>query len=137
MDPESKQKVETYVQQAIRYLDNARSELSNGELEKAGEFLWGSFAQALKALAMAKKSVEIRTHSELWDLARSAAKELGDESIYTGFREANSLHSNFYEVRLGKEDLEISIERIRRQVAKLIKLAREAGLTAAALSPSP
>ena len=114
----------TYVKQSQLYLENAHKEIGRQEYEKASELLWGSVAEALKAVLMARKGLKIKAHGELWEAARDLARELGDESIYTIFREANSLHSNFYEVRLGKEDVEDSFERVRLLVGKLLDIAR-------------
>lgn len=115
---------ETYVKQSLLYLDNARDEIERQEYEKASEFLWGSVAEALKAVLMVRKGLRIKSHGEFWSLARELAKELGDEGVYTTFREADSLHSNFYEVRLEKEDVESSFERIRLLVGRLLDIVR-------------
>jgi len=115
---------EIYIKQSLLYLDNAVEEAKKQEYEKASEFLWGSVAEALKALLMARKGFRIKSHTEFWDVARELARELADEDIYVVFREANSLHSNFYEVRLKEEDVMISLERVRMLVGKLLEITR-------------
>ena len=40
-----------YKDQSIHYLENVYNSLDAGDAEKAGEFLWGSLAEALKAVA--------------------------------------------------------------------------------------
>lgn len=62
--------------------------------------------------------LRIRSHGELWDVAGELAMEYGDEDFYVVFREANSLHSNFYEAGLRKEDVMISFKRVRMLVGE-------------------
>jgi hypothetical protein len=47
---------------------------SKRNYEKASKFLWGSVAEALKALLMARKGFKIKSHSEFWDVARELSK---------------------------------------------------------------
>ena len=75
---------------------NAYTSLDQGELEKGGEFLWGSMAQAIKALATFE-GIQLRSHRDIWDYARALSVQLGDEGLFNAFKDANSLHSNFYE----------------------------------------
>lgn len=114
--------LQKYASQSIRYLENALKSIAQSDFDKASEFLWGSIAEALKAVA-AKKGLTLRTHGELWDYARGLAKELGDRSIYDGFFKANSLHSNFYESKLSPQDVVAVAESVRDTVGKLLKLA--------------
>ena len=118
------QKTETYIKQSLLYLNNANEEIKKKNYEKASGFLWGSVAEALKALLMARKGFRIRSRSEFWDVARELSKEYGDKDIYIVFHEANSLHSNFYEVSLKEEDVMINFEHIRMLVGKLLNITR-------------
>ena len=70
-----------YKTQSVHYLENALKFIKAGNPEKAGEFLWGSMAQALKAVA-ASKGIELNTHQEIRRYARELAKRCKDESIY-------------------------------------------------------
>lgn len=115
---------EKYKAQSIHYLDNAFSFIEAGDAEKAGEFLWGSIAQALKAVA-AVKGKQLERHWEIGDYAKELAKELGDKIIYDAFGHASYLHSNFYEVGLRVEDVHIYAEDIRKAVGKLLSLIKE------------
>lgn len=123
---DNKERVKAYVSQSLQYLENASDALRSENPEKAGEFLWGSVATAFKALVMAKKGVEIRSHGQFWDVARELTRETGDESIYKNFREANSLHSNFYESKLSLEDIKMSSDKIIALVKKLMDLTEQA-----------
>ena len=84
----------TYVFRSGEYLHNTYVALERGEIEKASEFLWGSMALAVKAVA-ALREVELRNHGAIWEYARQLSKELGDQQLFDSFRDANRLHSNF------------------------------------------
>ena len=120
-----KERAEAYLSQSLRYLENADEALKSGDPDKAGEFLWGSVATAFKALLMAKKGEIIRSHSQFWDVARELTRKTGDKTVYMNFREANLLHSNFYDSKLTSEDIKISSSKIIDLVKKLIDLIKE------------
>ena len=113
--------VQKYRAQSIHFLENAFGSIQAGDVEKASEFLWGSFAQALKAVA-ATKDIKLKTHWSITDYARDLAKQQGDKSIYDVYGHASYLHSNFYEAGLRMEDVEIYAEEIRDTVRKLLAL---------------
>lgn len=96
--------VDRYRGQSIHYYENALRFLEEGETEKAAEFLWGSVAEALKAVA-ATRGIVLRSHRDVREYARELAKELNDRSIFDGFKEANSLHADFYEAGLTLDDV--------------------------------
>ena len=115
---------EKYKTQSTHYLENALSSIKAGDAEKAGEFLWGSMAEALKAVA-ASKGAKLKTHWDIGDYARKLAKELGDRAIFDTYGHASYLHSNFYEAGLRIEDVYIYGEEIKKTVEKLLKLIPE------------
>ena len=91
------------------------------DAEKASEFLWGSIAEAIKAVA-ASKEIQLRSHRDLRNYAMELAKILQDESIRNTFLHAQSLHSNFYETGLLMEDVAICADDIRATLTKLFRL---------------
>ena len=103
------------------YLRNAYTSLEQNEVEKAGEFLWGSMVQAIKAIA-AFKDVELRSHEAIWTYVRQLSRELGDEAMFGAFRDANSLHQNFYESDLTREVVLTHGEMIRRAVRRSLAM---------------
>lgn len=112
---------EKYKAQSVHYLENAFVSLEVGEVEKASEFLWGSMAQAIKAVA-AFKGEKLRSHRDIWEYASELAKDLSDPQIFNAFSHAHSLHSNFYEAGLTREIVQIYGGEIRAAVARLINL---------------
>ncbi|GAH82404.1 unnamed protein product, partial [marine sediment metagenome] len=109
--------LEKYKAQSVHYLENAYKSIDAGDSEKASEFLWGSMAEAIKAVA-ATKGVTFRGHRQLWDYAESLSKELDDKSIFDSFLHANSLHSNFYESELELKDVIRIADEVRMTVGK-------------------
>lgn len=120
-----KSKVEKYAAQSLRYLRNASKSIDEGNQDKAGEFLWGSMAQALKAVG-ATKGYNLRNHRQIWSFAESLTKELGDRSIYDTFLHANFLHANFYEAELELKDVRGIAEEIKVTIGKLLSLIPKA-----------
>jgi hypothetical protein len=125
---EAIESTEKYKAQSTHYLENAFKFIKSGDAEKTGEFLWGSVAEALKAVA-ASKGIELKAYWEIGDYARKLAKELRDETILNAFRDASYLHSNFYEAGLTMEEVYTYAERIRATVGKLLSLIPEKGQT--------
>ena len=116
--------LEKYKSQSIHYFENALSSIQAGDAEKAGEFLWGSVAQALKAVA-ASKGVKLEHHAQIGDYAWKLKKELQDESIWDNYGHASHLHSNFYEGGLTVADVRRYVEGIRETIRKLLERVPE------------
>lgn len=119
-----KQKTDKYVSQSLRYLRNASKFIDAGDSEKASEFLWGSMAQALKAVA-AIKGLHLKNHRQIWDFAEGLAKDPQNKIIYDAFLHANLLHTNFYEAELELKDVRGIAEEIKRAIGRLLSLIPE------------
>jgi hypothetical protein len=115
------QLVRGYVTRSQEYLQNAYVALEQNELEKASEFLWGSMTQAMKAFA-AYTGEHLPSHAAIWKYVTELSRELGDQGLFDAFRDANSLHINFYESGLTREIVLLSEERIRPAVGKLLDM---------------
>jgi uncharacterized protein (UPF0332 family) len=115
------QQLQRYTDRCREYLQNSYASLEQNEVEKAGEFLWGSMAQAIKAVA-ASKNIELRSHAAIWEYARGLSKDLEDPALFDAFRNADSLHRNFYESGLTREIVLTSGERIRYAVGMLMDM---------------
>ena len=129
MDAEAK--VKKYAGQSRHYLLNASKFIDAGDSEKASEFLWGSLAEALKALALSR-GILLKKHGEIWNYVESLTKELEDKSIYDAFRHAHDLHINFYEsdielrgVRRMAEDIRIAQDKLLSHIPKLESSSEE------------
>jgi len=116
--------IKKYRNRSIHYFENALKFLEAGDAEKASEFLWGSMAQALKAVA-ARKDIQLRSHGSIRKYAMELAKALKDDSIRHAFERAQSLHSNFYESGLILEDVAMGAEEVKAAIAKLLRFIPE------------
>ena len=121
---EAKKRIKKYRTQSVHYFENALHFIEAGDAEKASEFLWGSMAQALKAVA-ASRDIRLKSHKDIRDYAMELARAPQDESIRHAFNKAQSLHSNFYESGLMLEDVVIGAEEVKTTVAKLLSLIPE------------
>jgi len=112
---------ERYLEGAEELLAQAREELSRGDLRQASEKVWGACALAIKAYALHREGRKLKSHRELWEYKNRVAKELGDW-VRAVFRQANTMHTNFYEDQATKED----IEDVIKEVSKLVSRIKEA-----------
>ena len=120
-NPSNSEEISVYARQSIHYIQNAIKFLEQEEYEKACEFIWGSMAEAMKAVAQSK-GIELKMHADLWKYARGISKELDDKNIYDAFVKASALHSNFYETNLNEVDIRILAKDVAQIVAKLLDL---------------
>jgi hypothetical protein len=115
------ERVRIYMDRSQDYLHNAYESLHHNELEKASEFFWGTMAEAVKAVAAAS-ILELRSHRAIWDYTMRLATEIGDRELWDAFREANSLHGNFYESGLSRDIVLAAGERISESVGRLLAM---------------
>ena len=113
---------EDYQALASHYLDNGLRFLQEDDVEKAGEFLWGSMAAAVKAVA-AGRGLRLQSHRDLRRYARRLAEERNEPDIFRDFIQAEHLHANFYDVFLERQDMEAVVPDIRNRVTSLLELA--------------
>jgi len=116
--------VQKYKSQSEHYFGNALSFIQAGDAAKAGEFLWGSVALALKAVA-ASEGKKVK-HTNMSAYARELARKENDASIWDVYGIADLLHGKgFYEAALSLEEVQTHAERIRTTVLKLFDLIPE------------
>ena len=125
MDAEAK--VKKYAGQSRHYLLNASKFIDAGDSEKASEFLWGSLAEAVKAVVLSK-GFQLKKHGEIWTYVENLTKELEDKGIYDAFRHAHDLHINFYESDIELRGVRRMAEDIKVVQDKLLNLIPGEGL---------
>ncbi|MBI4286196.1 MAG: hypothetical protein HY670_09950 [Chloroflexi bacterium] len=102
-------------------MENAGVAIHNGDTEKAGEFVWGSLSQALKAVA-ASRGILFRSHRKLKEYALELAREIHDNSISDTFDRASLLHTNFYESDLELKDVIRITSDVKTTIGRLLGL---------------
>jgi len=115
------ERVREYIEAARGLLAQAREELEKGDLRQASEKIWGACALAIKAHALAKKSVKLESHRDLWVYKNEVARELGDW-VRAAFLKADSMHKNFYEGLATREDVEDSLKEVEKLVSAVSEL---------------
>ena len=119
-DEEPVERAEKYLKGAEELVEEARRELEEGDLRQASEKIWGACALAIKAHALAKRGVMLESHRDLWEYKNEVAKELG-EWVRAVFRQADSMHKNFYENVATREDVEDTLREVEKLVTTVIK----------------
>ena len=107
-----------YSQLRTEYLSKARIHLAEDDLKQASEKAWGAAATAVKAIGESR-GLEHGRHGDLWRTLRLVVRETGDREIRVAFGLAESLHTNFYEAWLGREDVELCFSHVERLSGKL------------------
>ena len=104
-----------YIETAEELVKSAEEELAKGDVRQAAEKVWGAVALAIKAHASWREGRLLTDHGEMWRWKRRLVNELGEwvsDAFYAGY----AMHICFYEGWCGKEDVEESIERVRKLV---------------------
>lgn len=109
-----------YIKGTKELINQAKEEIKKGNLRQASEKIQSSCALAIKAHALAKKGILLKSHKELWIYKDEVAKELGDW-IRGVFRQADSMHKNFYENLATKKDVEDVLKEVERLVRVISK----------------
>ncbi len=115
------EKVDTYRKLNEKYLVDAANLIEKKDYVQASEKLWGATAEALKAVA-ATRGRNLRTHADLWEFVRELDSERPEWRLRHKFRDADHLHSNFYEDELPGWAVEDAAEVVRDLVGKLREL---------------
>jgi len=112
-----------YLEGAEELVRQSRRELKEGDLRQASENVWGACALAIKAHALAKRGVRLESHRDLWEYKNEVARELG-EWVRAVFRQADSMHRNFYEDVATREDVEDTLKDVEKLVTTIVKALR-------------
>jgi PaREP1/PaREP8 domain containing family protein len=96
--------------------------LEGRDLRHAGEKLWNSIVQLVKAVAETR-GLRHDSHRLIWAVVRRIATETGDEEAIKLFAAVEQLHVNFYEGHLDRFDFEVlkkAAAELRDKLRKLI-----------------
>jgi len=111
-----------YVRSAEKLLQEAREEIERGDFRQASEKVWGACALAVKAYALARDGLGLKSHRDLWVYKDKIADELGDW-VRIVFMLAFSVYVYFYEDLATRRDVEDTlgeVERFVREVSRRI-----------------
>ena len=111
-----------YVDRSKRLWDEALAALDEGNALQASEKLWGSAAQAVKAVGEARGWPH-QSHRDLYVILRRLDTETGQKRLGQMFAIASALHQNFYEEWMAIEDMEnraADVQELREALAALL-----------------
>ena len=116
-----KEAVENHLFHCRLYMDNALEALGKDDPGKAGEMLWGSFAQAIHAVDAWRGPV-IDDHRGLMNFAARISREIDDQAFPLSIAAARSLHHNFYMPAQSKEEVAMLIPGLQRAIGQILAL---------------
>ncbi len=120
-DPEAAQ---NHIFHCRQYMDNALEALQKNEPGKAGEMLWGSFAQAVHAVDAWRGPV-IDDHRSLMNFAARLRQEIDSDIFTMGLGTARGLHYNFYVPVEIKEEVEVLVPGLQQAISLVLGLLPE------------
>lgn len=104
-------------------IEQAASELANGDSLQACDKGWSAAAHAVRAIAEGR-GWRHKEMADLFKVASRLADEMDQPEIHTLFMASSMLHTNIYEGWLGDEDIAYSLEDVRRLLAMLDEAPR-------------
>lgn len=95
-------------------------EKRNTDLSKAGEHLWGAINNLASGIYRAKTGKGIGQHAKVRDLMRDLAD--GGEVDFNDFKDAETLHHNYYHNFLSVEEWDDRVNNARKLYDSLDRL---------------
>ena len=124
LDPEDR--AAFYVESSEWFWEEGTRLLEKGDYRQAGEKIWNSVVQAVKAVAE-RRGWRHDAHRLVWAALRRIAQEAGDATYIKLFAEVEQLHQNFYEGHLDEYDVRILAESARELRGRLLTLIQSRG----------
>ena len=115
---------ETYANTSRELIAQARIELDDGDLLQASEKAWGAAAAAIKSVAEMRgwqHNAHTLIRAALWRISREHHRP----RARILFKSANDLHQNYYEYRLGEEEVAEGIDEVTELLSILEQVKNE------------
>ena len=103
---------ENHTEVSRQFIDNAEKYLVQGDLLQASEKAWGAAGRKVKAIAE-DRGWEHKGHGHLFTAIGNIVADTGQTELRRLFREANTLHINFYEGWLTVQDVSEGLEAVK------------------------
>ena len=107
-----------YLEMSQKRIGQAQEELDRGDLAQASEKAWGAASQALKSIA-AQRGWNHKNHGLLRDMATQLYMEFGHPRVIDLFGFLENAHTNYYEHRWDRDEVQLHIDRSRELLAEL------------------
>ena len=113
---------ENHTEVSRQFIGEAEKYLVRGDLLQASEKAWGAAARKVKAIAE-DRGWEHRGHAHLFAAISNIVDETGQTELRRLFREANTLHINFYDGWLTVQDVSEGLEAVKELLELLEQYA--------------
>ena len=110
-----------------QYWIQAVEQLEGQHLEKASELAWGSVLERVKALALVRSKVALRSHRDVRNYVKAEAARVGDQELFRTFQRAESLHINFYESFFELDEITEGFQYVREVLPRIDAYMFESG----------
>ena len=101
-----------------KFLDQARTELAEGDCLQSSEKVWGAAAHAIKSIAL-QRGWHHDDHQLIMETAIQLSHEFDRPEFEERVRVADTFHSNFYSNRAAEDSIARAIGMVERFVADL------------------
>ena len=101
---------ERYAAISQHLLQQAQTELAKGNILQASEKAWGATAHAIKS-ACQRLDWNHHAHDHLRIAASYIATEFGHDDLRVAFGYLDGIHINYYEHRMGADDVRTQLDR--------------------------
>lgn len=130
------EKIGQYRLRAGQLVLNAEGLIRKGELEKAGEFLWGSIACYINCVELLHTGKAHSGHKEMVIEAKNIATVAQDTRLFEAIVGAEKLHANYYHSIIPEDEFPeyydkakyafVTIQRILGdELASIVKISRD------------
>ncbi len=109
---------------AKQFLDDADIEYEAGDIFQASEKLWGA-ASHVAIAEMHRRGIKAQKHAATTQFVKRFAEEVGEPALYSNFKVAEALHSNFYHGWMEDHQFEENRDLTRQFVIRMIELTEE------------
>ena len=116
IDPGEKTKL--YLDMYEKLYSDFRNLYAKGDLQQAGEKLWGAVVSLINAYA-SLRGLPHYTHRDLWVAVERIVEETKDPEYSVLFGSAERLHANFYHNFMTKQSFDKHVEGVQRLIEKL------------------
>ena len=117
-----------------RFVRQAQEEFDKGDRLQASEKAWGAAAHAVKAVA-SERGWNHDSHRLLFDVVTQLSRDTANAALSALFREASSLHQNFYENWQSDGSVQDGINQVKRLVELLEEIRAQPMQPSVVLDP--
>ena len=113
-----------HVDTAKKFIVDAKREYEAGDIFQASEKLWGA-ANHVVIAEMQRRGMKAQKHAATTQFVRSFADEVDEPVLFSNFKVAEALHSNFYHGWMEDHQFEENRDLVIRFVDRMLELTNK------------